>query len=121
MATPCSMSPCPRVADGNLLVTASRDRTARVWNADSGAVVAILKGHQGPVFSAEFSRDGRFVITASGDDSARIYRRERFAPLDELRRLADERPTRPLTLEERADNNVRPDGWWNAILSAIGR
>jgi WD40 repeat protein len=36
------------------LVTASRDKTARVWDT-SGKLITELKGHQGDVTSASFS------------------------------------------------------------------
>jgi hypothetical protein len=37
-----------------LLVTASRDRTARIWNATNGRLVAILR-HSCPVVQARFT------------------------------------------------------------------
>jgi WD40 repeat protein len=43
--------------DGQRVVTASRDKTARVWNAATGQVIAKLEGHSGPVLSAVFSPD----------------------------------------------------------------
>ena len=33
--------------DGSRIVTASEDRTAKVWDAGSGAEVLTLKGHTG--------------------------------------------------------------------------
>jgi WD40 repeat protein len=59
--------------DGERVVTASRDETARVWDADTGALVAELRGHDGAVYSAEFSRDGSLVVTAGGDNTARVW------------------------------------------------
>jgi Tol biopolymer transport system component len=59
--------------DGTRVVTASRDKTARVWDAESGRALATLTGHQGNVFSAEFSPDGKLVVTASQDSTARVW------------------------------------------------
>jgi WD40 repeat protein len=39
----------------------------------AGAEVAVLKGHEGPVFSAAFRRDGKRVATAGADETARIW------------------------------------------------
>jgi WD40 repeat protein len=57
--------------DGQRVVTASLDHTARVWNAATGEVIAKLEGHSYPVFSAAFSPDGQRVVTASNDHTAR--------------------------------------------------
>jgi WD40 repeat protein len=37
--------------DGTRIVTGSYDRTTRVWDAMSGAELAVLKGHTGGVNS----------------------------------------------------------------------
>jgi WD40 repeat protein len=49
--------------DGKRVVTASDDNTARVWDADSGKEIALLKGHYIGVSSAGFSPDGKRVVT----------------------------------------------------------
>jgi WD40 repeat protein len=59
--------------DGKLIVTASIDKTARVWNAVTGQLQATLTGHGGPVNDAAFSPDGRLVVTASDDGTARVW------------------------------------------------
>ena len=35
--------------DGKRVVTASDDNTARIWDAESGKEIAVLKGHTGAV------------------------------------------------------------------------
>ena len=59
--------------DGERLVTASRDHTARIFDTASGRPLHVLRGHGGPVASAKFSPDGRRVVTASDDGTARIW------------------------------------------------
>jgi WD40 repeat protein len=59
--------------DGQRVVTASEDKTARVWNAATGRVIARLEGHTGHVEGAAFSPDGQRVVTASDDDTAQIW------------------------------------------------
>jgi WD40 repeat protein len=60
-------------ADDRFIVTASADRTARVWETETGRLLATLIGHSDEVFSAAFSANGRQVITASRDGTARVW------------------------------------------------
>jgi dipeptidyl aminopeptidase/acylaminoacyl peptidase len=60
--------------EGTRIVTASQDKTARVWDAATGQPIGEpLKGHEKEVWSAAFSPDGKRIVTASGDETARIW------------------------------------------------
>ena len=59
--------------DGSRVVTASDDKTARLWDAKTGAALTTLSGHANWVHSAVFSPDGSRVVTASEDKTARIW------------------------------------------------
>jgi WD40 repeat protein/serine/threonine protein kinase len=59
--------------DGARIVTASLDKTARIWDTRTGVHLATLTGHEGSVFSAAFSPDGSRIVTASLDKTARIW------------------------------------------------
>ena len=59
--------------DGARIVTASDDRTARIWDAATGAEIAALRGHERAVAGAAFSPDGARIVTASDDRTARIW------------------------------------------------
>ena len=61
--------------DGQFIVTASGDKTARLWNRD-GELLAEFRGHHLAVKSASFSADGKFVVTASDDWTARVWSNE---------------------------------------------
>ena len=58
--------------DGKRIVTGSEDATARIWNAETGAEIAVLRGHNGGL-SASFSPDGKRILTAGLDGTARIW------------------------------------------------
>ena len=59
--------------DGRWLVTASSDKTARVWDASTGLPVSAPMQHEDVVYSAVFSPDGHRVATASWDKTARVW------------------------------------------------
>lgn len=65
--------------DSQRLVTASVDRTARVWDlsdlqADrSPPSRELAGGHSSSLSSADFSPDGQFVVTAGADGSIRVW------------------------------------------------
>lgn len=65
-------------ADGRFAVTASWDRTARIYalEGDRLSERAVLEGHRGNVNAAEFSSDGSRVFTASYDGAIRVFDRE---------------------------------------------
>jgi WD40 repeat protein len=57
---------------GNLIVTASADNTAQVWNR-AGRPVCALTGHTDEVNRASFSPSGNMIATTSDDHTARIW------------------------------------------------
>lgn len=59
--------------DGKYLVTPSFDKTARVWETESGRLVQRLSGHVSEVSSATWSPDGKMIATASRDISVRLW------------------------------------------------
>jgi WD domain, G-beta repeat len=62
-----------RLSDGKRIVTASHDKTARLWDAETGKPIGEIKGHEHIVMSAAFSPDGKRVVTASFDKTARLW------------------------------------------------
>jgi hypothetical protein len=59
--------------DGQRVLTASHDKTARLWDAASGKPVGEPMKHEDFVFFAQFSPDGQRVVTASRDKTARLW------------------------------------------------
>jgi WD40 repeat protein len=58
--------------DAGQVLTASLDKTARVWGRD-GTQRAVLIGHQDRIYRAGFSPDGTWMLTASRDGSIRLW------------------------------------------------
>ncbi len=55
------------------IVTASNDKTARIWNATTGKLIHKLTGHTNIVKSAYFSPDGNKIVTASFDNTIKVW------------------------------------------------
>jgi WD40 repeat protein/serine/threonine protein kinase len=54
-------------SDGRRLVSASADRSVRVWNVKTGECDTVLSGHTDDVFSAVFHPDGTRIASAGRD------------------------------------------------------
>ncbi|NET03135.1 MAG: hypothetical protein F6K16_00050 [Symploca sp. SIO2B6] len=61
--------------DGEMIGTASYDKTAKLWSAD-GKYLQTLEGHKEQVTDISFSRDGQTIATASRDDTVILWNRE---------------------------------------------
>jgi WD40 repeat protein len=59
--------------DGLRILTASYDKTARIWDAASSRQIAVLRGREDTVSSVAFSPDGSRVATGSWDKTARVW------------------------------------------------
>ena len=61
-------------ADGRRVVTGSwDDDAARVWDAETGGSISVLRGHTAAINSVAFSVDRRRAVTASDDRTARVW------------------------------------------------
>ncbi|KAL4978023.1 WD40-repeat-containing domain protein [Aspergillus desertorum] len=70
-----------------LFASASQDRTVKIWSADEGSVVGVLRGHKRGVWSARFSPKGTpiistdaksstnrgMIVTGSGDKTVKLW------------------------------------------------
>ncbi|KAI0196953.1 WD domain-containing protein [Astrocystis sublimbata] len=60
-------------SSGNLLVSASRDKTLRVWDVSTGYCVKTIRGHAEWVRDVCPSIDGRYLLSAGNDQTARLW------------------------------------------------
>ena len=60
-------------SNGELVLTGSYDKTARIYQVASGEEIQILKGHTAAINAVEFNQDGTLVATACRDKYVRIF------------------------------------------------
>jgi WD40 repeat protein/tRNA A-37 threonylcarbamoyl transferase component Bud32 len=59
--------------DSTLVVTASQDKAARIWDPESGDLLAVYP-HAAKIQTARLAPDGRYLVTGSQDGTATIWR-----------------------------------------------
>jgi WD40 repeat protein len=74
---------CALSYDGSVVVTASKDKTLKVWDRPGGSARFTLTGHQRTVTDCDISADGLVIVSASNDGTLRVWDaltgRQRFA------------------------------------------
>ena len=70
--------------DGDRIVTASWDGTAKVWDARTGSLLHDLRGHKDRVRNASFSPDGTRIVTSSYDKRVKAWDAYKGEPILEL-------------------------------------
>ncbi|KAI1102763.1 nuclear distribution protein nudF [Jackrogersella minutella] len=68
-----SVSAVRFIPSGNLLVSASRDESLRIWDATTGFCVRTLRGHVAWVRDVCPSPDGQFLLSTGDDMTARLW------------------------------------------------
>ncbi|KAI8850219.1 WD40-repeat-containing domain protein [Chytridium lagenaria] len=67
--------------DNKFLVSASEDKTVRLWSLDTFMNVVVYKGHNYPVWDVDFSKEGNYFATCSHDRTARLWSTDTINPL----------------------------------------
>jgi WD40 repeat protein len=72
-------------SDGKRIISGCRDKTIKIWDAESGQELRTLKGHKNWVTSVAISPDGQRIISGSWDETVKIWDAESGKELRTLR------------------------------------
>ena len=62
--------------DGTKIISGSRDKTIKIWDANTGECLKTLEGHSLDVNSVAYSPDGTKIISSSSDKTIKIWGEE---------------------------------------------
>jgi hypothetical protein len=60
-------------AGGDLIASGHADGTVRLWDAETGTALRVLKEHSNSVLSVAFSPDGHTLASGSGDNTVTLW------------------------------------------------
>lgn len=73
----CVLSETVQVAfspDGRWLLSASFDKSVKLWHGITGEFVATFRAHVGPVFQVAWAADSRQFVSSSEDSTIKVRR-----------------------------------------------
>ncbi|MDI1483534.1 serine/threonine-protein kinase [Polyangium sp. y55x31] len=59
--------------DGETLLSLGEDATVRVWDVATGAMLRVLRGHNGPIRTLALAANGAALVTGSDDKTVRLW------------------------------------------------
>ncbi len=62
--------------DGKYILSASGDKTIKLWKTETGECIRTFEGHTAIVYSATFSNDGKYIVSASNDETIKLWKTE---------------------------------------------
>jgi WD40 repeat protein len=101
--------------NGQSLVTASEDETARIWDVSTARSLAELRGHGDIVESAAYAPNGKTVVTSGDDGTIRVWA-VASDPIDAELAARDDRTLRDVDFDPSGDRVVAASEDLTALL-----
>jgi WD40 repeat protein/class 3 adenylate cyclase len=70
--------------DGRTAISASEDKTLKLWDVQSGTVIRTLEGHEGGVCCVALSPDGRTALSGGEDNTLKLWDLQTGKPIRTL-------------------------------------
>eukprot|EP00825_Cyclidium_porcatum_P044586 TRINITY_DN6589_c0_g1_i1.p1 TRINITY_DN6589_c0_g1~~TRINITY_DN6589_c0_g1_i1.p1 ORF type:complete len:1211 (-),score=194.06 TRINITY_DN6589_c0_g1_i1:148-3780(-) len=71
-------------SDCNYIVSGDSDSNVKIWNFDTGSLIATLKGHKGEVCAISISPSNKYIISGSSDSTIKVWNLEQGTNLSTL-------------------------------------
>merc|ERR1719334_2848977 len=59
--------------DGDLLWTASMDKTAMLWSTSNGERIGTYDGHNGALYDCDVDYNSKYLLTAGADSTVKLW------------------------------------------------
>ena len=76
--------PFVKFAQAGRLISASDDKTLRLWDTDTGKLLKTVAGHESLINAFAISPDGRWLISVSSDDKIKVWQLPGLDPAKDL-------------------------------------
>jgi len=60
--------------DGRWIVSASFDKSVKLWDGVKGTFITTFRGHVRPVYQVSWSSDSRLVVSGSSDSTLKVHK-----------------------------------------------
>jgi ribosome assembly protein 4 len=76
--------------DGNLIASASFDKSIRIWGGFTGKFIMVFRAHVQSVYQVAWSADSRLLVSSSKDSTIKLWDLKKKTMLEDLPGHADE-------------------------------
>lgn len=105
--------------DDRQIASVGQGKSVRIWDVETGKLVAKFYAHQDDIFRVHFHPQGKMLLTASKDGTAKLWDRDRGMELVTIRPNLESGTPKSRGSDAIQDASFSPDG--KLIVTAKGR